>query len=141
MIKVALGGRIAEELFFGKITTGASDDLKKCTQIANGMVTEFGLSPMLGTINYATENGYQKGYSQKVNRTIDQEIHRIVNERYRECKQLLIENKDKIEQLAERLLAKETLSLPDIVDVLGPRPYPIKESVKDYLEELRARQS
>ena len=58
MIKVALGGRIAEELFFGKITTGASDDLKKCTQIANGMVTEFGLSPMLGTINYATENGY-----------------------------------------------------------------------------------
>ena len=98
MIKVALGGRIAEELFFGKITTGASDDLKKCTQIANGMVTEFGLSPELGTLNYATENGYQKGYSQKVNRTIDLEIHRIVNERYRECKQLMIENKDKIEQ-------------------------------------------
>merc|ERR1712079_421736 len=64
----------------------------------------------------------------------------IVNERYRECKQLLIENKDKIEQLAERLLAKETLSLPDIVDILGPRPYPIKESIMEYMTELRERQ-
>ena len=58
MITVALGGRIAEELFFGKITTGASDDLKKVTQIASGMVTEYGLSPRLGTLNYATESGY-----------------------------------------------------------------------------------
>lgn len=71
MITVALGGRIAEELFFGKITTGASDDLKKVTQIANGMVTEFGLSPKLGTLNYATEGGYQKNYSDKTNRVID----------------------------------------------------------------------
>ena len=53
MIVVALGGRIAEELFFGKITTGASDDLKKCTQIASGLVTEYGMSPRLGTLNYA----------------------------------------------------------------------------------------
>ena len=98
MITVALGGRIAEEIFFGKITTGASDDLKKCTQIANGMVTEFGLSPKLGTLNLSTESGYQKGYSQQTNRMIDQEIHRIVNERYGECKALLLEHKDKIEQ-------------------------------------------
>jgi len=58
MITVALGGRIAEELFFGKITTGASDDLKKVTQIAAGMVTEYGLSPALGTLNYGTQDGY-----------------------------------------------------------------------------------
>lgn len=139
MITVALGGRIAEELFFGKITTGASDDLKKCTQIASGMVTEYGFSPELGTVNYATESGYQKGYSQKVNRTIDLEIHRIVNEQYADCRALLEQHKDKIEQLAEKLLATETLSLPDIVDILGDRPFPIKESVKEYLEELRAR--
>jgi len=55
MITVALGGRIAEELFFGKITTGASDDLKKVTAIASGMVTDYGLSPLLGTLNYSTE--------------------------------------------------------------------------------------
>jgi len=63
MITVALGGRIAEELFFDKITTGASDDLKKCTQIASGLVTEYGMSPRLGTLNYATGEGYQKNFS------------------------------------------------------------------------------
>ena len=139
MITVALGGRIAEEIFFGKITTGASDDLKKCTQIANGMVTEFGLSPKLGTLNLSVESGYQKNYSQKTNRLIDQEIHRIVNERYGSCKALLEEHKEKIETLAEKLLEKETLSLPDIVDILGPRPYPIKESIMEYMTELRER--
>jgi|Transcript_46932 ATP-dependent Zn protease len=103
------------------------------------MVTEFGLSPKLGTLNLSTESGYQKGYSQQTNRMIDQEIHRIVSERYASCKAILLENKEKIEQLAEELLDKETLSLPDIVDILGPRPYPIKESVIEYMQELRAR--
>jgi ATP-dependent Zn protease len=55
MITVALGGRVAEEIFFGKITTGASDDLKKCTQIATAMITEYGMSPVLGTLSYSTE--------------------------------------------------------------------------------------
>jgi len=58
MITVALGGRVAEELFFGKITTGASDDLKKCTQIASAMITEYGMSPLLGTLNYSTDQGF-----------------------------------------------------------------------------------
>lgn len=58
MITVALGGRVAEELFFGKITTGASDDLKKCTQIATAMIAEYGMSKELGPINYSTESGY-----------------------------------------------------------------------------------
>lgn len=67
MITVALGGRVAEELFFQKITTGASDDLKKCTQIATAMITEYGMSTELGCLNYATENGYQKNYSDHTN--------------------------------------------------------------------------
>ena len=62
------------------------------------MVTEFGLSDKLGTLNYSTEGGYQKNYSQATNRTIDQEIRRIVNEQYADCKKLLLEHKDKIEQ-------------------------------------------
>jgi len=103
------------------------------------MVTEFGLSPLLGTLNLSTESGYQKNYSQKTNRTIDQEIHRIINERYSTCKTLLEEHREKIERLAEELLEKETLSLPDIVDILGPRPYPIKESIMEYMSELRTR--
>lgn len=64
MIKVALGGRIAEEIFFSRVTTGASDDFKKCAQIAHGMVTEYGLSPKLGTLNYAIEETGQKKFSE-----------------------------------------------------------------------------
>ena len=63
MVCMAMGGRIAEELFFGKITTGASDDIKKCTQIITGLVTEYGMSENLGTINYTSEDGYQKPFS------------------------------------------------------------------------------
>lgn len=63
MIKVALAGRISEEIFFQRITTGASDDLKKCTQIATGIVTEFGMSETLGTINYGIGEGFEKPYS------------------------------------------------------------------------------
>lgn len=72
MIKVALAGRISEEMFFNRITTGASDDLKKCTQIATGIVTEFGMCPELGTINYSVQEMSEKPYSQKTNRIIDQ---------------------------------------------------------------------
>jgi AFG3 family protein len=98
MIKVALGGRIAEELFFKRITTGASDDLKKCSQIAAGIVTEYGMSPKLGTINYGIQDGYQKTFSEKTNKVIDQEISRIINERYQECRSLLEEKKEIIEK-------------------------------------------
>jgi len=126
---VALGGRIAEEIFFGRITTGASDDLKKCTQIASGLVTEYGMSPRLGTLNYAQEQGYQKSFSEKTNKIIDDEISRIINEQYARSKVLLNEKRDIIEKLAEELLQKETLSLPEIVDILGPRPFPLKETL------------
>lgn len=60
MIIMALGGRVAEELFFGRITTGASDDIMKCTKIAQGLVTQYGMSKKLGTLNYTVEEGYQK---------------------------------------------------------------------------------
>merc|ERR1711920_914272 len=111
---VALGGRIAEEIFFGRITTG--------------------------NLNYATEQGYQKNYSEKTNKVIDEEISRIINERYAACKALLSEKRETIEKLAEELLKKETLALPDIVEILGPRPFPLKETLTDYLKELRERQ-
>jgi len=58
MIVVALGGRVSEEMFFGKITTGASDDIKKCTQIAQGIVCNYGMVDSLGPINYSNESGY-----------------------------------------------------------------------------------
>ena len=104
MITVALGGRVAEEIFFSKITTGASDDLKKCTQIATAMITEYGMSPALGTLNYSIEQGYQKNYSDHTNQIIDEEISRIINKSYRACREILETRREFIEKLAERLL-------------------------------------
>lgn len=71
MIVMALGGRVSEEIFFNRLTTGASDDIKKITQIATGLVTEYGMSPVLGPLNYSVEEGYQKSYSDKTNKIID----------------------------------------------------------------------
>jgi ATP-dependent Zn protease len=80
MIKVALGGRIAEEVFFGRITTGASDDIKKCTQIAMGIVTQYGMVERLGPINYYNqEEGMNKAFSEKTGKIIDEEIRRIID--------------------------------------------------------------
>lgn len=67
------------------------------------------------------------------------EVNRIIKERYNECNVLLHEKKEEIEKLAERLLEKETLSLPDIVEVLGPRPFAMKDTLKEYLTELKDR--
>lgn len=80
MITVALGGRIAEEIFFKKVTTGASDDIKKCTQIAQGIVCEYGMVESLGAVNYAVEDGYQKPFSEKTGKMIDDEVLNIIND-------------------------------------------------------------
>lgn len=138
MIKVALGGRVSEELFFNKITTGASDDLKKVTQIASGIVTTYGMSD-LGLMNYTQEEGYQKPFAEETGNRIDKEVNRIINECYESTKELLESKKDLIEGLAERLLAKEVVTLPDIIETLGDRPWPMKENLKEYLEGVKER--
>lgn len=78
MITVALGGRIAEQIFFNKITTGASDDIKKCTQIAQGIVCDYGMVASLGTINYSAKDGFQKPYSERTGKMIDLEVSNII---------------------------------------------------------------
>lgn len=98
------------------------------------------MSPQLGTLNYSVEQGYQKNYSDRTNQMIDQEVQRIINASYIACREIIEKNKDKIEALAERLLENETLSLPDIVEIMGERPFPMKESVIEYLQELKERQ-
>ena len=141
MIKVALGGRIAEEIYFGRVTTGASDDLKKVTQIATSIVTTYGMNDAIGLLNYSQEEGYAKPYSEATGALIDGEVKKLVDQCYNETKELLLSKKDIMEELAKKLLEHEVISLPDIIDVLGPRPYPMKESIKEYLEEMERRKS
>jgi len=138
MIKVALGGRVSEELFFGKITTGAADDLKKCTQIATGIVTTYGMS-RVGLVNYYQEEGFQKPYSEDTGSKIDEEVKAILDNAYKSTKELLESKRNLIENLAEKLLEKEVLTLPDLIEILGERPFPMKENIKEYLAEVKER--
>lgn len=87
------------------------------------------MSPRLGTINYHNDEGYQKSYSDKTNLIIDEEVKNLIDDCYTRCKNVLSQKKDLIKALAEALLTKETLSLPEIVDILGPRPFPLKANI------------
>jgi len=113
-----LGGRAAEEIVFGDVTTGASNDLERVTKMARAMVTQYGMSSKLGPLQFGEkeelvflgrEIGDQRNYSEAVARTIDFEIKRIVTTAYERAKSVVIENREKLTKLAERLMEVETV--------------------------------
>ena len=118
-IMVSLGGRIAEEIIFDDITTGASSDIKKATQIAKKMVTRYGMSENVGVICYDDDDdevfigrdlAHAKAHSELVSGEIDREIHRIIDECYAKAKALILENSDVLHKSAQLLLKKEKIS-------------------------------
>ncbi len=118
-IMVDLGGRIAEEMIFGDVTTGASQDIKQATALAKAMVTKYGMSEAIGLLNYDNEDdevfigrdlAHTKGYSDNVATRIDAEIKRIVDECYAQAKALLVANADILEASAQLLLEKEKIN-------------------------------
>ena len=115
---VILGGRVAEELIFGDITSGASDDIGKATKLARRMVTEWGMSEKLGPLTFGHKEelvflgrdlGEQRNYSEEVAGEIDQEVHRLVDTAYQRAKKILTERRDKLVQLADYLKREETI--------------------------------
>jgi AFG3 family protein len=141
MIKTALGGRVAEEIFYDTVTTGASDDINKVTQIANGLVQTYGMTKNIGLVGYGSmgDNEFQKPYSDETNWEIDEEVRNIVREQYQLTKDLLTKHQDKMRALGDSLLEKETINLPQIIDILGERPYGMNETAEKYLMEMRKR--
>ena len=122
-----LGGRTAEELIFGQITTGASNDMEQATKIARAMVTEWGMSK-LGPITYEENTGYSylgrdyanaKNFSDKVAHEIDEETRSIINECHTRAAQILTENIDKLKAVAHYLLILETILKPDIEEIMA----------------------
>src|SRR6185295_15633653 len=122
-IQSALGGRIAEEVFFGKLTTGASNDIRQLTTIARAMVCEYGMSKM-GPLAYGSEEGSvflgkdytqrSQDYSEQTAREIDQEVRRIIDEQYAKVRTLVTEKKDRVDAIAKALLERETLDAEDL---------------------------
>ena len=124
----ALAGRASEEVFIGKISTGALNDLERVTKQAYTMVVFYGLNPKIGNISYYDSTGQQdynftKPYSESTSKTIDEEISKLVESAYERAKKILSENKDKIEQLAAVLLEKEVIYREDLEKVFGKRQW------------------
>ena len=122
-----LGGRAAEEITFGKISTGALSDLEKVTKQAYAMVTVYGLNAKLGNISYYDSSGqeyaFSKPYSEKRAETIDNEVSLMIEGAYEIAKKILTENKDKLAKLAETLLEKEVIFREDLEEIFGKRPF------------------
>jgi AFG3 family protein len=126
MICMALGGRIAEEVCFGRITTGARDDLDRVTKILYSQITKYGMG-QIGPISYPRTRGEEgmssASYSEETAEEIDKEV-RLESERlYSRAREIIIEKKDLLLKLAEELLKKEVLSRSDVAVILGPRPF------------------
>ncbi|TDG94957.1 ATP-dependent zinc metalloprotease FtsH [Cardinium endosymbiont of Culicoides punctatus] len=122
---MALGGRAAEELIFGKISTGALSDLERTTKLAYSMVTIYGMNPKVGHLSFynskQTDYAFTKPYSEKTAYAIDEEVRNIIDAAYERVKALLKDNMDKLMLLAEALLARETLFKSDLERLIGKR--------------------
>jgi cell division protease FtsH len=131
MIAVLFGGRIAEELFMNQMTTGASNDFERATEIARRMVTQWGMSDELGTMVYGENEGEvflgrsvttHKSVSEATMQKVDGEIRRIIDQQYGVARKILEENRDKVEAMAAALLEFETLDAEQITDIMSGKP-------------------
>jgi ATP-dependent metalloprotease FtsH len=126
-ICATLGGRAAEEVVFGKISTGALSDLERITKQAYAMVTYYGLNPKIGNISYYDTSGQEfmmtKPYSEKTAETIDEEVKKMIDIAYEQTKKLLRDNRDKLDQLAAKLIEKEVIFKEDLETIFGKRQW------------------
>jgi len=124
-ICMTLGGRAAEELIFGKISTGAQNDLERITKLAYGMVTVYGMDPKVGNVsfnNFSDEYAFGKPYSEDTAKMIDDEVRKLIDEAYQRTLKLLEDKREELEIIAQRLLEKEVLFRHDLEELIGKRP-------------------
>ena len=125
-ICMTLGGRASEDIFFGKISTGAQNDLQQITRIGYAMVTVYGMNDKVGNISFydpQQDNSFTKPYSDETAKLIDEEVRKLIDDAYIRTKELLTDKKGDVEKLAEALLDKEVLFQSDVETLIGPRPF------------------
>ena len=135
-----LGGRAAEDVFFGKISTGALNDLERVSKQAYAMVVYYGLDEKIGNVSYYDSTGQQeysmtKPYSEKTAQEIDERVHLLIETAYNRAKGILTENYAKVEQLAKLLLEREVIFSEDVQNILGDRPFQTKEEKQNSVVE------
>uniref|UniRef100_A0A3Q2ZGS2 AFG3-like protein 1 n=1 Tax=Hippocampus comes TaxID=109280 RepID=A0A3Q2ZGS2_HIPCM len=135
-----LGGRVAEQVFFRRITTGAHDDLRKVTQSAYAQVVQFGMSEAVGQVSFELpQRGLkvtEKPFSEPTAQLIDREVRLLIDSAYQRTLQLVMDKKAMVEKVAKRLLEREILEKSDMVELLGPRPFREKSTYEEFVEEL-----
>jgi AFG3 family protein len=133
-ICMTLGGRAAEDIFFGKISTGAQNDLQQITRIAYAMVTVYGMNDKVGNVSFydpQQETSFTKPYSEETSKIIDQEVRKLIDDAYIATKKLLTEKKEQVAKLAEALLFKEVLFQSDVEALIGKRPFEEKKPFEE----------
>jgi ATP-dependent metalloprotease FtsH len=136
----ALGGRAAEQLIFGKISTGALSDLEKVTKQAYAMVSVYGLNEKVGNISFYDSQGrdsFTKPYSDDTARIIDEEVSHLIESQYQRALQILTENKEKLTELAEKLLTSEVIFKEDLETIFGKRQWLVEEYVPPVVEVVK----
>ena len=127
-----MAGRAAEEIVFGKISTGALNDIERATKMAQSLVVYYGMSPEVGNVSFydstgQSEYGFTKPFSEKTAEVIDKEVKRIVEEAYNRAKSIILEHREQLDELAERLFELEVLFREDLERIYGPRQAEIEE--------------
>ncbi|WP_432709598.1 ATP-dependent zinc metalloprotease FtsH [Pedobacter sp.] len=133
---MTLGGRVAEEIVFGKISTGAQNDLERITKLSYAMVTVYGMNDVVGNVSFhdpQNEYNFSKPYSEKTAEIIDQEVRKIISDAYERTKTLLTVNREGLEKLAKKLLEKEILFQADLEEILGKRPFEHRTTYDEFV--------
>ena len=138
-ICMTLGGRASEDIFFGKISTGASNDLQQITKIAYSMITVYGMNDKVGNVSFYDpnqDNTFTKPFSEETGKIIDEEVRKLIEKAYTKTKNLLTEKRADVELLAKELLRKEVLFKSDVEALIGKRPYEEKKILDIEPEEI-----
>ena len=133
---MTLGGRVAEDIVFNKISTGAQNDLERITKLSYAMVTIYGMNDKVGNVSFNDTQGeyqFNKPYSEKTSEMIDVEVRNQIEKAYKRTKQLLMDKREGLEKLAEKLLEKEILFQSDLEEILGKRPFDNRTTYDEFV--------
>ncbi|RYG11733.1 MAG: ATP-dependent zinc metalloprotease FtsH, partial [Chitinophagaceae bacterium] len=133
---MTMGGRVAEDLVFGKISTGAQNDLERITKLSYAMVTIYGMNSTIGNVSFhdpQNEYNFNKPYSEKTSEMIDNEVRLLIADVYVRTKQLLTDKRDGLEKLAQKLIEKEILFQADLEEILGKRPFDNRTTYDEFV--------